>query len=146
MNLTDSWKAFKRHHKDGGCIPSATEFLDITAYDMIKEAARLKGSESNTPSEVNMANEESTTSSLSCVPCSEHTMVVLESKRQVRCVWCSRVNLIQRKVTMICKQCDKGFCRATSGRECWSHHVAMNGLPPNPKKGTIRMRPSEVEE
>ena len=146
MNLTDSWKAFKRHHKDGGFIPSATEFSDITAYDMIQEAKILKGSENNTPSEVSVANEESTTSSLSCVPCDEHTMVILDNKRQVRCVWCSRVNLIQRKVTMICKQCDVGFCRATSGRECWSHHVAMNGLPLRPKKGTTRLRPSEVEE
>ena len=144
MNLTDSLKAFERHNKDGGRVPSATEFADITAYDMIQEAETWKGTESDAPDVVDVTNEMSTTSSLSCVPCGEHTMVILDNKRQVRCVWCSRVNLMQRKVTMICKQCDKGFCRATSGRECWSHHVAMNGLPSSPKKGTKRLRPGEV--
>ena len=111
---------------------------------MIQEAETWKGTESDAPDVVDVTNEMSTTSSLSCVPCGEHTMVILDNKRQVRCVWCSRVNLMQRKVTMICKQCDKGFCRATSGRECWSHHVAMNGLPSSPKKGTKRLRPGEV--
>ena len=81
MNLTYSWKAIKRHHKDGGRIPSATEFADITAYDMIQDAETQKGTESNTPSVVDVTNEETSASSLSCVPCGEHTMVVLENKR-----------------------------------------------------------------
>lgn len=36
--------------------------------------------------------------------------------------------------------------RAIGGGECWSHHVAMNGLPASPKKVTERIRPCEIEE
>ena len=46
-NLTDFWKRFKRHHKEGGYVPSATEFAEITAYEMIKEANILMAIESN---------------------------------------------------------------------------------------------------
>lgn len=53
---------------------------------------------------------------------------------------------MQRKVIMICKECEKEFCRSTSGRECWFHHVAMNGVPTCPKKGTKRLRPSNIDE
>ena len=144
MSIVDSWKAFKTHHKDGGHVPSATEFPCATACDMIQEAEKCNQIEVVLPSPSVVSNKESTTSSVSCTPCREHTMVTLDKKKKVRFVSCSRVNLIERKVTMICKQCNKGFCRAASGRECWSHHVAMNGLPTCPKKGTTRLIPSEV--
>lgn len=42
MNLTDSWKVIKWHHKDGGHVLSATEFLDITVYDVIRKAEKQK--------------------------------------------------------------------------------------------------------
>lgn len=47
MNLIDSWKVPKRHHKEGGCILSAKKFAVITTYDMIKEAQQLKTIVSN---------------------------------------------------------------------------------------------------
>mmetsp|Transcript_18284 Transcript_18284/g.17634 ORF Transcript_18284/g.17634 Transcript_18284/m.17634 type:complete len:83 (-) Transcript_18284:213-461(-) len=47
---------------------------------------------------------------------SEHTSVCLQGKKQLRCVWCSRVNLTERKTTMKCEECNAGFCRDSAGR------------------------------
>ena len=152
MDITSSWKSFKRYHREGCDIPSSTEFSHITAYEMIKEVDRIKAIEDDVPNRARVVDiapsKESITLSLSFPFPShvKHTMVLLEGKKQVRCVWCSKVNLVQQKVSMICKECTKGFFRATSGRECWSHHVAINELPKNLKKGTKQMQPSEMED
>ena len=45
---------------------------------------------------------------------------------------------------MKCKECGVGFCRTSTGRDCWSHHVAMNGIPESPEKGTKRRLCREV--
>ena len=100
MSLTDSWKSFKRHHREGGSIPSLTEFSDITAYEMIKGLDILKATEVNVPDRIRgvdiAPSEENITSSLSCPILfhGKHTIVLLEGKKQVRCVWFSRVNLL----------------------------------------------------
>lgn len=47
---------------------------------------------------------------------------------------------------MIREECGKGFCRSTSERECWFHHVTINGVAISPKKGTKRLRYSDVVE
>ena len=108
-DLTDSWKDFNRYHKDGGHYPSAIAFSGITEYDIIQEADKWNQIEVNLPSEAVASNKESTTSSVSCVPCRKHAIVTLDRKRQVRCVWCSRVNFIELKVTMIFKNMTKDF-------------------------------------
>ena len=55
----------------------------------------------------------------------QHTKIVLKGGKQLRCMWCSRVNLIERKTTLICQECCKGFCRdKNNGLSCWSHHIA----------------------
>ena len=38
---------------------------------------------------------------------------------------------------MKCLECGYGFCR---GGSCWSHHVAMGGIPQAPKKGTKKQK------
>lgn len=91
MNHTDSWKGFKRHHKGGGCVPSATEFVDITAYEMIKEVRRLMAIESNEPPVDNLVVSVNCEDSVSCLSnlfqySSLHTMVLLQGKKKVRCV------------------------------------------------------------
>ena len=73
-----------------------------------------------------------------------HTRLILPRNKQVRCIWCSRVHLVESKVTMKCKECGVGFCRSSTGRDCWSHHVAMNGIPESPEKGTKRRLCREV--
>ena len=113
MNITDSWKVFKRHHREGGSIPSLTEFEDITVYDMIKEVERLNAAEENETDRVRAVDtapsEERTTLFLSSPISShgKHTMVLLEGKKQVRYILCSSVNLVHIKVTMIFKDFTK---------------------------------------
>ena len=99
MNITDLWKAFKRHHREGGIIPLSTVFVYIMAYKMIKEEKILKTTEDDVPDRVRAVDiapsKESTTSSLSCPILShgKYTMVLLEGKKQVQ-IWWSRVNLV----------------------------------------------------
>ena len=89
MNLIDSWKAFKRHHKDGGCVPSATEFADIIEYEIIKKAEIIKSNESPADNLVVTVPCEDSVSFLSNPVRynSLHTMVRLKGKKQVRYVW-----------------------------------------------------------
>ena len=61
-----------------------------------------------------------------------------QTGKQVRCIWCSRVGLIEHKTSMRCKQCTRGFCRDRNGASCWSTHIAYGGIPPAPLKGTIK--------
>ena len=53
-----------------------------------------------------------------------HTREYLK-KGQLRCIWCSRVNLVEKKTTMKCIECGKGFCRDGSENHCWSFHVGL---------------------
>ena len=48
----------------------------------------------------------------------------------------SHVNLMERKTTLRCLECKKGFCR----NHCWSHHVAHGGIPVAPKYGTKKRK------
>ena len=57
----------------------------------------------------------------------------MNKQKQVRCIWCSRVNLIERKTTMKYIECNRGFCNK---RDCWSHHAVYGGVPNQPKIGT----------
>ncbi len=75
-----------------------------------------------------------------------HTKIYLKNK-QVRCIWCSRVNLVDNKTTrMMCQECGKGFCRDCSGLSCWSHHVALGGVPATPARGTKKRKVREYKE
>ena len=50
--------------------------------------------------------------------------------RQVRCVWCSRVNGLTKYTKLVCVECGTGFCNnETTGRKCWVLHVRNNGAP-----------------
>ena len=55
---------------------------------------------------------------------------------QVRCMWYSHINLIQKKITLKCLKYSKGFCR----NRCWLHHVARGGVPAAPKYGTKKRK------
>lgn len=71
-----------------------------------------------------------------------HTKIYLKN-RQVRCIWCSRVNPVEKKTT--CKECGKGFCQDSSGLSCWSDHVAIGGVPAAPARGTKKRKVRECE-
>ena len=117
MTVTDSWKAFK--FLDKKC--SISHFADVLALDMLEQGNAMKQQEMSSQNTVNSENSKTAsvdvgalTSCSSVSMCKEiktHTQVFLAKKRQVRCIWCSRVRLIERKTTMICKECGKGFAQ-----------------------------------
>ena len=63
-----------------------------------------------------------------------HTMEFLKGRKQVRCIWCTCIHLIEKKITLMCFECNKGFYI----NHCWSHHVTHGGIPAAPKYGTKR--------
>ena len=73
-----------------------------------------------------------------------HTRLILPRNKQLQCIWCSRVHLIERKVTMKYKECRVSFCRTSSGRDCQSRHFAMNGILEAPREGQKRRLCKEV--
>ena len=47
----------------------------------------------------------------------------------------------------MCQECGKGFCRdKNNGLSCWSHHVALGGIPKPPKYGTRKKKLNECME
>jgi len=150
MNVIDAWKSLRILEGDDVTVG---RFADILAKDMIDYAHSLEKekkesssascitSDTGTVTDTYKTNESLT--SLSSLSMSKeikpHTKVYLKNK-QVRCIWCSRVNLIEKKTTMMCQECGKGFCRDCSGLSCWSHHVALDGVPAAPARGTKKRR------
>ena len=65
-----------------------------------------------------------------------HAQEFLKGGKQLQCIWCSGVNLKERKTTLRCLECKKGFCR----NHCWSHHVAHGGVPVAPKYGAKKRK------
>ena len=120
------------------------ELADEVVVEMLEEAEELeKQSNQQEPApdeiilQVNGTTISSATSSSSIVKI-QHTQEWLKWGKQVRCVWCSRVNFSVRKTTLLCIECNKGFCRDSSGRNCWSHHLALGGCPKAPERGMIQ--------
>lgn len=143
MTVTDVWKL----HKISGNSRdiSISHFADELAADMIAYADSLANSPTVTPtSSVCVSTDASLSLSTITLPKDEqrldHEKVVLPKGKQVRCIWCSRVDLIERKTTMKCMQCDMGFCRDCTGRDCWAKHLALGGVPVPPKRGTQKQK------
>ena len=99
--LTDTWILFKDRHCKGFRKISISEIADGLAkelLDQVKEATSLPlTNKSNTEgveteSEISqLSTQVSTTKELM------HTMEFLKGRTQVRCIWCSCVNLIEKK-------------------------------------------------
>ena len=147
MTVTDTWKILKKRNSSHSSI---TEFADILAFEMLEHAQVLQNEMQETA--VSITNEESSATTISTITANissqnqSHTKHFLTDKKQVRYIWCSRVNLIQRKMTMKCMECGKGFCRDSAGFGCWSHHVAFGGVPCAPKKGTPKRLVADSRE
>ena len=137
-----SWKIFKVKHKFGGFFPSITKFGDITAKKMTNAANSISDAGDKSTTRSSTARSSTATDSVSLVsfPCNqtEHIQEFIPNKKQVRCIWCSRVGLVDQKVTMKCKECNAGFCRPAPGINCWSKHICLGGVPQAPEKGTKR--------
>ena len=146
MNVTDTWKLKKR-----GADLTVNSFADQLVANIIAQAKEEEQeshpSSPGIPPAVSTSFEEVTeVSSISPTDCHQgtHTKVVL--KKQVRCIWCGRVNLIERKTTVMCEECNGGFCGDESGNGCWSHHVCIGGVPPKPRKGTQKRKVRDISD
>ena len=134
MTVTDIWKIYKIGCPATSKLPIA-QFADLLAADMISYANSLPHDSQMPPSVTVSTSSSSTSLSTMTTPWKQHTKVVTP-ERQSRCVWCSRVHLIERKTTLRCAECNKGFCRNTTGRDCWDKHVEIGCVPVAPKRGT----------
>ena len=150
MVVVDAWKALKI----GDLSPlSVGEFADILAKELLEQAKELENKNKVCTKVVktivtsNTQNSSSVSSLSIAKTCNSHTKVVLKNGKQLRCLWCSRVNLVERKTTLKCLECGKGFCRdENNGLSCWSHHVALGGIPAAPRRGTKKRQPRDLLE
>ena len=150
MVVVDAWKGLKIGDLNSLSIG---EFANILAGELIDEAYALEKKDKVSlnaliQNEVTCNIISSSVSSISRVKaCSTHTKKILKNGKQLRCLWCSRVNLTERKTTLKCLECGKGFCRdEKNGLSCWSHHIALGGIPAAPKHGTRKKKLYETLE
>ena len=117
------------------CKVSTSEFTDILAKELLdqaKEAASLPLTNISNTEGVEIDSEISQLSrQVSTIKKLMHKMEFLKGRKQVRYMWCSCVDLIEKTTTSNCLECNKGFCR----NYCWFHHVAYGGVPAAPKYG-----------
>ena len=151
MTVTDTWKQLKKRDPK---YSSITEFADVLAREMIQYSKSLIEEEEECESVecpvrvrvVAGTDSQDLSSVTQDKSIRNHTRIFLKGRKQVRCIWCSRVNLVERKTTMKCSECDKGFCRDNTGYSCWSHHVCFGGVPQAPKKGTRKRLVREAHD
>ena len=126
---------------------SIANFSDILAKEMLEYAKSFEDHEEHTVVTVSETRTCDDISSLSQDKViGTHTKIFLDAKHQLRCIWCSRVNLIERKTTLKCGECGKGFCRDSSGSNCWSNHVCFGGVPACPKRGTHKRLVRDIND
>ena len=127
-------------------LTSVSNFVDILAQEMLDQASQSQAESTDLSNEITIETTSQTSASplTACTGNKEHTNVILKKGKQLRCMWCSRVNLIERKTTLKCLECGKGFCRdENNGLSCWSHHVALGGVPKSPRYGTKKRKLNE---
>ena len=142
--VTDAWKI----NKISSSIP-INQYADELAQDLIDYATSVEDIAEEMPEIETTSQSTSDSTDVSSLSAPQrctgsHTKILLKDKKQLRCIWCSRVNLVHRKTTLKCKECGKGFCRDDRGLGCWSHHVALNGCPIAPSRGTKRKAAKET--
>ena len=115
LGITVPWKIYK----DIDAHPfTICQYADMLAGNMMKCAEEIMEDVPTLPKAVSINSEVHllSMSSISTRKCGHHTKVTLKS--QIRCVWCSRVNLTHRKTLLKCKECGSGFCCDNTGRMC----------------------------
>ena len=147
MIVIDTWKGLRASNR---YLHSVSNFADILAQEMLDEASQL-GNAGLIDNIIDCSNSNSVNTPVShltaCSLNKEHTKVILKEGKQLRCMWCSRVHLVERKTTLKCLECGKGFCRDDkNGVSCWSDHVSLGGVPKAPRYGTRKRKLKEMME
>ena len=140
MNITDAWKTFRTNHKTSLRDIGITQFADILAEEMMEYAEEIDEdydiicNTSATSSEISSLHNVTVS-----IQGSTHTRQFLAKGKQLRCIWCSRVHLIERKTTLKCIECGYGFCR----NECWEHHQRLGSPPAASRRGERKRKMNE---
>lgn len=146
--VTNLWKILKNVNGKNINMETIQDFTDILSYDMIENTESKDGVSSQICTEVsNIQVENDSISSLASeqILYTHHTKSKLPSGKQLQCIWCSRVNLIEQKCFLTCIECGKGFCSDNTGRPFWSLHVAHGEVPAPPKKGSKKREARDID-
>ena len=107
-----------------------SNFVGILAQEMLNQASQSQADTIGLTTEIIIETKSQTSASplTASAGNKEHTTVILNGGKHLRCMWCSRLNLVERKFILKCFKCGKGFYRdRNNGLSCWSHHVALGG-------------------
>ena len=134
IQVVDCWKLQRGEDMD-----TIQEFADVLARELMvhnddTDDIIEEDGDCMPPRRISTSTTITNPSSLSSDKEKQHTME--RTTTQMRCLWCSRVNLLHRKTFLKCRECQKGFC----SNGCWSHHVAFGGVPQAPTRGTKKRK------
>ena len=101
MTVIDTWKGIKTMKR---FFTSVSNFVDILAQEMLNQALQSQAETKDLTNEITVETNSQTSASplTACTVNKEHTKVILKGEKQLRCMWCSRVNLVGRKTTLKC--------------------------------------------
>ena len=105
------WKCIKTMNR---YLTSVYNFVDILAQEMLDQAFQSQAeSTTGLTNEIIIESNSQTSASsfTACTGSKEHTKVILKGGKQLRCMWCRRVNLVERKIILKCLEYGKVFCR-----------------------------------
>ena len=127
MTVIDKWEGIKTMNRYS---TSVSNFVEILAHEVLGQASQSQADTTGLTNESTIETNSQTSASplTTCKGTKEHTKVIPKGGKHFRCMWYSRVNLVERKITIKCLECGKTFCRdKNNGISCWSHHVALGG-------------------
>ena len=109
MNLTETWELFRARHPHGSPL-TVKQFVDIKSFDMIEYEMTVCEKSDKEISDLVSTIEKMISYISPDINLDINHKRKLLGKKQVRCTWCSRYNLVERKTTIKCIECDKIFC------------------------------------
>ena len=146
MIVTNLWKIVKKIKGKKLQKSAITQFVDELAYDIIEDTNKEEEDDYDSVFErdqVTMLVRFPLYLTNKIIHGRTHTKVNLPGGRQLICIWCSRVSLIERKYTIQCLKCNTGCCRDDQGNSCWYLHIAHGGFPAPPKRGILKRKSGE---
>ena len=107
MAFTDTWKQLKKEREEYNSI---TNLSDILAKEMLEYAKIFEDHEESNVDTVSVSPIcDDILSLIQDKVIGSHSKICFDAKHQLQCIWCSKVNLLQWKTTLKCRECGKVF-------------------------------------
>ena len=110
--VIDTWKGIRQLIR---CSYSVTNFSDILLKEMLEHASQLQVCTNLINNVIEQSDSNSCLTTVSSFVAytgnKQRTKIILKGGKQLRCMWCSRVNLLERKTTLMRQEYGMGFCR-----------------------------------